>query len=89
MHVTAAVASKEISVPRDSTAMADSKPERNVSISTLAAAGKAQEVSGLVPDGDLRLTANIQQDSHLNKLKAAHERTTIGEIVEEMIEQSL
>ena len=90
MHVTAAVASKEISVRRDSTAMADSKPELYASFSTLAAAGKAQAVSDLVPDGDVRLTANIRQDLHLNlKLKATHECTTFGEILEELIGQNL
>ena len=61
-HVTAVVAPKEISVQRDSTAMADSKPELNVSFSPMAAAGKAQAVSDLVPDGDVSLTANIRQD---------------------------
>jgi hypothetical protein len=83
--VTATVSSKEISVQRDSTAMADSKPELRVSFNTLAAAGKAQAVSGLMPDGGL--TANIREDLHLKlKVKAAHERTTIGEILEEQLE---
>lgn len=51
---------------------------------------QAQAVSGLVPDGDVRLTANIRRDLHLKlKLKAAHERTTIGEIIESLIEQHL
>jgi hypothetical protein len=43
-------------------------------------------VSGLVPDGDVRLTANIRQDLHLKlKIAAAHRRTTIGEIIEELV----
>ena len=43
-------------------------------------------VSGLVPTGDVRLTANIRQDLHLKlKLASAHRRTTIGEIIEELI----
>jgi hypothetical protein len=61
--VTATVSSKDLSVRRDSTAMADSKPELGVSFNTLAAAGKAQAVSGLMPDGGL--TANIREDLHL------------------------
>ena len=50
----------------------------------------AKKVSGLVPDGDVRLTANIRQDLHLKlKIASAHRRTTIGEILEELIEQCL
>ena len=42
--------------------------------------------SGLVPTGDVRLTANIRQDLHLKlKIASAHRRTTIGEIIEELI----
>ncbi|HBA89311.1 MAG TPA: hypothetical protein DCZ75_15385 [Geobacter sp.] len=44
--------------------------------------------SGLVPVGDVRLTANIRQDLHLKlKIASAHRRTTIGEILEELIER--
>jgi len=43
--------------------------------------------SGLVPEGDVRLTANIREDLHLKlKIAAARRRTTIGEIIEELIE---
>jgi len=46
----------------------------------------AKAVSGLVPAGDVRLTANIRQDLHLKlKIASAHRRTTIGEIIEELI----
>ena len=42
----------------------------------------------MVPAGDVRLTINIRQDLHLRlKIAAAHERTTIGEIIEELVEQ--
>jgi len=45
-----------------------------------------KKVSGLVPEGDVRLTANIRQDLHLKlKIASAHRRTTIGEIIEELI----
>ncbi len=43
--------------------------------------------SGLVPEGDVRLTANIRGDLHLKlKIRAAQERTTVGELVERWIE---
>ena len=45
-------------------------------------------MSGLIPDGDVRLTANIRQDLHLRlKIEAAHRRTTVGELIEEMIDK--
>lgn len=55
-----------------------------------ARAAPPAAVSGLVPEGDVRLTANIRQDLHLKlKLKAAHERNTIGEIIESLVERHL
>ena len=51
--------------------------------------GKSESVakSGLVPEGDVRLTANIRGDLHLKlKIRAAQERTTVGELVERWIE---
>lgn len=55
-----------------------------------AAAPEPKKVSGLVPEGDVRLTANIRQDLHLKlKIASAHRRTTIGEIIEELIEDYL
>ena len=42
--------------------------------------------AGLVPTGDVRLTANIQADLHLKlKIRAAQERTTAGELIEQWI----
>ena len=42
--------------------------------------------SGLVPEGDVRLTANIRGDLHLKlKIRAAQERTTVGELIEQWI----
>ena len=47
-------------------------------------------VSGLVPEGDVRLTANIRQELHLKlKIASAYRRTTIGEIIEELVEKYL
>ena len=46
--------------------------------------------SGQVPDGDVRLTANIRQSLHLRlKIEAAHRRITIGELVEELIQKNI
>ena len=47
--------------------------------------GKA--VSGQIPQGDVRLTANIREDLHLKlKIRAAERRTTVGELIEEWID---
>lgn len=44
--------------------------------------------AGLVPTGDVRLTANIRADLHLKlKIRAAQERTTAGELIEQWIER--
>jgi hypothetical protein len=46
--------------------------------------------SGLVPDGNVRLTANIRFDLHLKlKMRAAQDRTTMGKLIEGLIEQHL
>ena len=43
--------------------------------------------SGLVPTGDVRLTANIREDLHLKlKIRAAQERTTVGELIEQWVD---
>ena len=43
--------------------------------------------SGLVPEGDVRLTANIRADLHLAlKIRAAQERPTVGELIEQWVE---
>ncbi len=56
---------------------------------TAAAKNTARgSLSGQVPKGDVRLTANIRADLHLKlKIAAARRRTTIGEILEEMVEK--
>jgi hypothetical protein len=44
-------------------------------------------LSGQVPEGDVRLTANIRADLHLKlKIRAAEQRTTVGELIEQWIE---
>jgi len=54
------------------------------------AKGKKPSKSGLVPDGDTRLVCNVRSDLH-KKLKhaAVDEETTIGQIVESMIDKHL
>lgn len=43
--------------------------------------------SGLVPEGDVRLTANIKAALHMKlKLRAVQQRTTVGELIEKWIE---
>lgn len=43
--------------------------------------------SGLIPSGDVRLTANIRGDLHLKlKIRAAQERTTVGELIEQWVQ---
>lgn len=58
---------------------------------TAAAAGRNRPAgTGAVPAGDVRLTANIREDLHLKlKIAAAHRRTTIGELIEQLVEQYL
>ncbi len=53
--------------------------------------GRAAKTSpGPVPEGDVRLTANIREDLHLKlKIVAATRRTTIGELIEELVEHHL
>ena len=54
------------------------------------AQGASQGASGLVPEGDVRLTANIRGDLHLRlKIEAAKQRTTIGELVEELVDKHI
>jgi hypothetical protein len=48
---------------------------------------KTPAKSGLVPEYDVRLTANIRRDLHLKlKIRAAEERTTIGELIERWVQ---
>ncbi len=51
---------------------------------------KEVATSGQVPAGDVRLTANIREDLHLRlKIAAARQRTTIGEIIEDLVERHI
>ena len=56
----------------------------------LPATKTAKTAPGPVPEGDVRLTANIREELHLKlKIVAATRRTTIGELIEELVEQYL
>jgi hypothetical protein len=58
---------------------------RGTGLSKSENAPKGQK-SGLLPPGDVRLTANIQADLHLKlKIRAAQERSTIGDLIEEWV----
>jgi hypothetical protein len=60
------------------------------SLPTKRASGPKNGTSGLVPLGDVRLTANISEERHLKlKIAAAKRRTTIGELLEELIDNHL
>jgi hypothetical protein len=62
------------------------RPSQRTAQSTASAAGKG--LSGQIPEGDVRLTANIRQDLHLRlKIAAAIQGTTIGELLEGLIEK--
>lgn len=51
---------------------------------------KPKTVPGQLPAGDVRLTANVRKELHTRlKLKSAQERTSIGEIVEQLLEKYL
>lgn len=51
---------------------------------------KTASKSGLVPEDDVRLTANINIDLHTRlKMAAAKQRTTIGELIELLIKKHL
>ena len=65
------------------------RPQKGKSAARVAAKAKNAPVgrSGQVPDGDVRLTANIREDLHLKlKIRSARERTTVGDLIEQWIE---
>ena len=48
---------------------------------------EAESKSGLVPEGDVRLTANMRGDLHMKlKMKAVQDRTTIGDLLEALVD---
>uniref|UniRef100_C6E3I3 Uncharacterized protein n=1 Tax=Geobacter sp. (strain M21) TaxID=443144 RepID=C6E3I3_GEOSM len=70
------------------TAARGERPEKRAPAKKAQTKVPVKAVSGLVPNGDVRLTANIRQDLHLKlKIASAYRRTTIGEIIEELVEK--
>ncbi|WP_224981165.1 hypothetical protein [Geomonas agri] len=79
---------KNSTQPKASPRSATARPAPEKGKVAPKAGGKV--VSGMVPEGDVRLTANIRQDLHLKlKIASAYRRTTIGEIIEELLEKYL
>lgn len=64
------------------------KPVLNDAVMKFAEGGRSRgDKAGKVPVGDVRLTVNMRRDLHLKlKIRAAEERTTIGELVERWVE---
>ena len=51
---------------------------------------KKTKKKGNVPEGDVRLAVNIDENLHLKlKIAAAKRRTTIGELIEGLIKKHL
>jgi hypothetical protein len=65
------------------------KPQRET-VLAFAEAKKAKKGSMLIPDGDVRMTANIRADLHRRlKVEAVMRQTTIGELLEGFIENNI
>lgn len=61
-------------------------PAPTPQVKSSASNAPAGQKSGLIPEGDVRLTANIAAELHTRlKIRAALERTTVGELIEEWI----
>jgi hypothetical protein len=58
--------------------------------STKAAAADGSAASRFPPSGDFRLTVNIREDLHMRlKMEAVKRRTTVGEILEALVQQHI
>lgn len=55
-----------------------------------AASGEVSPASRFPPSGDVRLTVNLRGDLHMRlKMEAVKRRTTVGEILEELVQQHI
>jgi hypothetical protein len=55
-----------------------------------AAAADVSATSRFPPSGDIRLTVNIRGDLHMRlKMEAVKRRTTVGEILEDLVQQHI
>lgn len=51
---------------------------------------RKKEKATAAPAGDVRLTINLREDLHMKlKLRAVKDKTTVGEIIESLVEQHL
>jgi hypothetical protein len=81
---------KHYAAPRKSSTGTASPSKQRKAKNTDVAVKIKESLSGQVPEGDIRLTANIRDDLHLKlKITAARRRTTIGELIEELVEKYL
>jgi hypothetical protein len=81
---------KHYAAPRKSSADATTPSKQRKAKNSAAMVGIKESLSGQVPEGDVRLTANIRDDLHLKlKITAARRRTTIGELIEELVDKYL
>ena len=73
---------------KEKTPVNDRTTARKKKVAVSAGIGSEKSSSGQVPEGDVRLTANIREDLHLKlKIMAARRRTTIGELLEELVDK--
>lgn len=55
-----------------------------------AAAADATSTSRFPPSGDIRLTVNLREDLHMRlKMEAVKRRTTVGEILEDLVQEHI
>ena len=81
---------EEKKIDRESEAIKKAAPRATAKKLAANLPQKKAKGSGLIPEGDVRLTANIREDLHLRlKISAARQRTTIGELIEELVERYL
>jgi hypothetical protein len=66
------------------------KPGARDTGKALKFAEKGKSRSGMLPDGDVRLTANIREELHTRlKIEAAKRRIYIGDLLEELIQDNI
>lgn len=72
---------------RPSKAASREEPKARHGKAPATAPAARESLSGLIPEGDVRLTANIREDLHLRlKIAAAKQRVTMGELIERLID---
>jgi hypothetical protein len=66
------------------------KPNARDTGKALQFAEKGKSRSGMIPEGDVRLTANIKEELHTRlKIEAAKRRVYIGDLLEELIQDNI